>query len=161
MLALVVSFTTAAAAARPSECASPTEYRALSARTLQTQLVVAALACGYKQEYNAIITTFRPTFASLGAPLRAYFDRQFRARGEARLNQFITELANQESVRSNRDRHGYCAASASLFVEMSAIKAAEFNQLLTADTLGRHHHVALCAPPRIVPPARVMASATR
>lgn len=57
-LALAIVSMAPAEAARTA-CVSARDEVALNARVLQTELMVAALACGEQRRYNAFVTAFR------------------------------------------------------------------------------------------------------
>lgn len=98
-----------------AEPVSASERMALSARMLQTELMVAALSCDANARYNAFVHKFEDQLVSHGRALRGLFQRHFGAAGTARLTTFVTRLANQASLRSARAGADYCKGAARLF----------------------------------------------
>jgi len=139
---LLASMTQSVGAA---ECALPNEYRALGARVIQTRMMVTALACGSQTEYNTVVRGMRPALAEQAIALRRYFARHFGRRAEARMDQFITRLANEESSRSNANRSGYCAAGTALFQHLNVMSTRHFSDMLDDVALGANHRVKLCS----------------
>ncbi|MGH8658292.1 MAG: hypothetical protein ACREV4_07405 [Gammaproteobacteria bacterium] len=100
-------------------CAQPHEHTALSARVLQTELMVAALSCGNRPLYNAFVRKFRDDLVKQGHSLRLFFARHYADKGEKDLNILITRLANEASQRSNANRAAFCSQASSLFRQLS------------------------------------------
>ena len=120
-------------------CASDRDLAALNARVLQTELMVAALSCDEKQRYNTFVSTYRDVLLDRGQALQALFKRTHGAQATARLNAFITKLANDaaQQVRSRGD--DYCAFAGELFEEAIATSPREFNTITNKDWIaGRH-----------------------
>lgn len=92
-------------------CADQRERESLTVRNLQTRLMVAALTCGARDDYNAFVLRFRPALADHGGTMKSYFNRAFGKRSPSALNAYITEIANEASALSIADRPAYCAAS--------------------------------------------------
>lgn len=93
-------------------------------RTLQSELMVAALGCGHRGQYNAFAKTYRTDLQQNGVTLKSHFRAQHGAGGEQALNRYVTALANKASMRmaSNSD---YCEQT-----------GAVLDYLLNSDTAG-------------------------
>lgn len=92
----------------------------IEVRRLQTNLMVAALSCGARSQYNAFIQTHRSSLQSYGKAIKAEFRRRYGHAGRKQLNSFITRLANEASARSNADRDAFCADASALFAKANA-----------------------------------------
>lgn len=82
---------------------SAREQQALSFRHLQTELMVAALSCGqptYRSKYNDFVIRFRPHLWRNGRTLHGIFARTYGRQGKRRLDDYMTKLANEFSIRS-------------------------------------------------------------
>jgi hypothetical protein len=134
----------ALAAAPPAQagrmaCVSARDEIALNARILQTELMVAALACGEQERYNAFVTTFRREIAAHSSSLRRVFSRAYGPAGTRELNAFVTRLANDASIRSAAGSGRYCVTAAALIAEALATKPHDFERLTRSGSLhGRH-----------------------
>lgn len=119
---LIVPATSAQAVPCPSAGASQLTQGDISieVRRLQTDLMVAALSCGARSEYNNFILAHRPSLQKYGKAIRAEFRRRYGPNGSKRLNRFITRLANEASARSNADRDAFCANASALFAQAKA-----------------------------------------
>jgi hypothetical protein len=89
----------------------------IEVRRLQTNLMVAALSCHARSDYNEFITMHRPSLQSYGKTIQAEFRRRYGHESSKQLNRFVTRLANEASARSNADRDGFCAEAAGLFAK--------------------------------------------
>jgi hypothetical protein len=92
----------------------------IEVRRLQTNLMVAALSCGARADYNDFILTHRPSLQKYGKAIRAEFRRRYGKSGAKQLNRFITRLANEASAQSNADRDAFCANASALFTKANA-----------------------------------------
>ncbi|MBM3488239.1 MAG: hypothetical protein FJX67_16665 [Alphaproteobacteria bacterium] len=89
-------------------------------RALQTQLMVAALTCDARSEYNAFVQKFQGVLSRNGRALDAQFRRLHGAGSERILNRFVTELANESSQDSIRNRDAFCAESLKMLRETAS-----------------------------------------
>lgn len=118
--ALVVALMLPAAsalAASPKQCVSKTEKTALDTRVLQTELMVAALSCGQRDQYNAFVIAHKPHLQANGAALQKLFKRLHGAKGKSALNAFVTRLANEASQHSQEVKDTFCMTARQLFAE--------------------------------------------
>ena len=96
-------------------CSDPQDQVAVRVKTLQAELMVAALRCNSDQHYNTFVHKFESDLVVQGAQLRKYFSRAFGPESEFRLNKFVTYLANAASLRSIGMGKGYCDSANTLF----------------------------------------------
>ncbi|MCW8836674.1 MAG: hypothetical protein OQJ99_09960 [Rhodospirillales bacterium] len=125
-------------------CATPAERLALNARVLQSELMVAALSCGKNADYNAFVKKFQPQLVERGKSLRQFFVRLYGAKGETRLNAFVTRMANEASVRSLRQGGGYCDQAGALFSAALAMKASSLLTLISQTRFTQQHDYNVC-----------------
>lgn len=105
------------------------ETAAINARLLQTEMMVAALACDLRPRYNKAMRTFQNQLVGHGKVLRSIFRRDYGASAQRRLDKYITQLANDASSRSNYDRIAYCRTAMELFDDVLASPSGGFDQL--------------------------------
>lgn len=134
----------APAEAGRSACVSARDEIALNARVLQTELMVAALACGEQKRYNAFVTTFRRELAAQGGSLRRLFSRAYGSAGTREMNAFVTRLANDASIRSAAAGGRYCVGAAALMAEAMAAKPDDFERLTRSSRLSGRHGFPRC-----------------
>lgn len=108
MIGGVALAATIGGAAVAAECFGARERASLDVRVLQSKLMVAALMCNQRNEYNDFVVRFRPALRAHGRTLINYFDQTFDAAGKRQLDRFVTALANEASRESNIDRAGFC-----------------------------------------------------
>lgn len=128
---VAIGFALGGAAHAASSCADPRERNSLTVRTLQTQLMMAALSCGAREEYNAFVTSYRPHLADHGYTLKRYFQRAYGGRSQRALDHYVTELANQASRLSSADRTAFCGQSISSLNALLSADREERPRLLT------------------------------
>ena len=120
--AAIVAAMTLISSAQASECALSSEAAALRARVVQSQALVAALSCGEQARYNSFVAKYQRELVASGRALHQFFQRAYGQSGAAKLNRFVTEMANRESSRSMVDRAAYCSDAAALFDELAAAR---------------------------------------
>lgn len=117
-------------------CATEKEKLALDVRILQSDLMVAALTCGQKDQYNKFVTKFKPALIKNGKELQGYFNRVYGKKAAGQLNSFITQVANDSSTRSTQSKAvEYCATSSELFTKTLALKKASDLKKLTDEAV--------------------------
>lgn len=116
-------------AAHAIEPRNSSETAAVNARLLQTEMMVAALACDLRPQYNRAVRTFEKELVKHGRVLRKMFRRNHGASAQRHLDRYITRLANEASARSNYDRATYCRTAASLFGDVLASRSGGFDQM--------------------------------
>ena len=119
--AAVVATLLVSNAAQAQNCAAPDDVQALQVRVLQTELMVAALSCQQQDPYNAFVIRFQPTLAVHGKALKSFFKRIYGGSATAQLDDFVTRLANEASLRGMRDLKNFCGQSLELFKTIEAV----------------------------------------
>lgn len=132
--ALIGTLVTPGTAALAAPCAGvgqPSQADiSIEVRRLQTNLMVAALSCGARDDYNEFVLSHRPSLQKYGKAIRTEFRRRYGKSGDSKLNQFVTRLANEASARSNADRENFCAEATASFQE-AKVNGATLTKLVT------------------------------
>lgn len=128
-------------------CSRPAEQTALNVRALQTDLMVAALVCGMRAEYDTFMLAYRERFGRHAVALRTYFKRAHGASGEFHLNRLVTRLANEASSASATDRGLYCRSAGAMFDALDGATAPVLDGVIREPLLAARHGIAACAEP--------------
>lgn len=102
------------------------EQAALDVRYLQTELMVAALSCGrpdFHTRYNTFVAKFGDSLKRHSNVMKAYFTREYGAKGSQQMDTYVTRLANEASLRSMQQA-AFCQDSVALFERVTAIDSA-------------------------------------
>lgn len=145
MLAVITPISSAFAA---NQCANFREKEALDVRVLQTELMVAALSCGERVRYNDFVRRYQPQLKERSKDLRDYFSRIYKNKGEQRLNNFVTKLANQASKNSRQTSvTQFCRSANHIFVNaLSSSIPVKLTDIVSSDArFGMQHGVKSCA----------------
>lgn len=94
-------------------CVSIEEAHAFNVRSLQSQFMVAALACNQREAYNRFVSHFRSYLKIANAELVSYFSRI--GRGRSAVNAHVTDLANAAGLRRAESPASYCTRTWNLF----------------------------------------------
>ena len=111
-----------ATASLAEECSDPSK-QAFMVRALQTELMVAALTCKIRPDYNTFVSRFKSSLVRNGKVLRSYYKLQFGVESEKHLNAYVTKLANKASQRTINARVDYCDQAKQLFAEVLVSEA--------------------------------------
>jgi len=114
-----------AGSAIAASCNDRSDKAAFHVRALQTDLMVAALTCGARPEYNSFARKFQNTLINHGVALKALFRNLHGAGAEKALNAYVTALANRASERSIARRDQYCEHTLRTFTALSGLKPAD------------------------------------
>lgn len=135
-----------AGSALASSCATPTEIRAFQTRMLQTELMMAALACGESDRYNQFIRRFTPELTNGGNVMRGYFSRAYGGNaGATKLNAVMTSYANE----SSRDRTAvgdavFCSRANETFVAVLQVPGPQMVSHAGLSGNANRHGLAAC-----------------
>ena len=121
----------------------------IEVRRLQTNLMVAALSCGARQDYNAFVLTHRSSLQKYGKIIRAEFRRRYGKAGDSKLNKFVTRLANEASARSNANRDSFCADAATTF-QQAKVQDTSLTRMVTVPASRTQVASASCEMPSTV-----------
>ncbi len=87
----------------------PRGERAKAVRFLQSELMVAALACNARQHYGEFVKRYKVSLVSSGHDLKNHFEKVHgQKKGFAELNRFVTRMANKASGRMASLGAGFC-----------------------------------------------------
>lgn len=100
---------------------------AFHVRALQTELMIAALSCEARAHYNDFATKFQNVLIKQGRALKSRFHQTHgKAKGEKKLNAYVTALANKTSSRQISEGDKYCARAMRTFAQLSAMPLEHF-----------------------------------
>ena len=137
-------------------CLQPAEKTAFDIRALQSQLMVAALACGQQDDYNAFMRKFPNDLAAAFRGVAGHFRRTGGSQHQRQLDQYITNLANGQSQLSIARGSFFCREQAPLFqAAMAASNSTELAQV----SVTREVHQAFTDP--VCPASGTPRAATR
>ena len=105
----------ASSPAMAAACVTQKEDISLQTRTLQTELMVAALSCNEAARYNAFVKAYRPQLMESHSDISNYFKRTSTGSAKKDTNAFMTHLANDASLRSSKDKAAFCASAKKIF----------------------------------------------
>lgn len=146
-LAVAACLAASPASAASLRCESAKDGLAVNTRVLQTNLMVAALMCGERQNYNAFVTTFRNDIAAQGSSLKALFKRTYGGGGKRELNNFVTKLANDASMdcmKTAGAKERFCARARAAFADARATSPGRFADLVNKHKVSGAHTFANC-----------------
>ncbi len=87
---------------------------------LKSALMVGALTCGQQDRYDAFMTAFQPHVLAEQHVMDAYFRR---IGGQAKEDDYVTLLANNQSVNSEAEGALFCLNSAAEFKAVMSLQS--------------------------------------
>ncbi|MBV8537046.1 MAG: hypothetical protein JO128_15705 [Alphaproteobacteria bacterium] len=134
VFAVACSVAVALAVQARADCYTPAESAAVHVRMLQSELMVAALACrdsnpelGMIAGYNDFVRRLSPSLVRNSKLLQSHFRKTYGSAGEHRFEAFETALANAASKQSMASST-YCENSATLFQQVAVLQASDLEQ---------------------------------
>jgi len=122
------------AAASGLHCATSIERAAFEMRMLQTELMVAALACrgsgrrDFAGDYAVFVARHRASLKSHADLLRNLFRNRFGVGSETHLDRYVTALANGYSQASSGGSPAFCARFDMVFAHATSVTAADLGR---------------------------------
>jgi hypothetical protein len=110
VILVVLLLAPSAQAALPS-CKTQAEQNAMSVRAFQSFLMLAGVACNQADAYNRFMTRYKGQITDHSGALKSYFARVYPRSSDAKMNDFVTDLANAWSGVHLKNMQSYCKAS--------------------------------------------------
>lgn len=96
-------------------CLRPAERTAFDIRALQSQLMVVALSCQQHDSYNAFVTRFRSQLGEAHRGVTGYYQRASGRQAQREMDQYITNLANNQMQVGITQGSHFCQNQLPLF----------------------------------------------
>jgi len=145
MAAVLATALATPCAAETEDCIKRAEVEPLKVRLFQTELMVAALTCKRRGDYNLVMAKFGRELASRGRSLKVIFKRLYGPGAEPALNRFLTRLANEASLRSLHTAD-YCNGAGALFAKTLELKPHMLAGFVSSQSFSDDHGFGLCKP---------------
>lgn len=117
-------------ASAATSCMRSNERMAIEVRAMQTDMMVAALSCNARLEYNAFVTRFRSVLASHSHTLNGLFTRMYGKAGEREYLRYTTALANQASLASVTDTAQFCTSTVATLRQAVTVTLEDFESFV-------------------------------
>jgi hypothetical protein len=103
-----------------SACISSRERQAYEVYALRTEVLVGAQSCRMTDRFNVFASKFTRELTAEGRELRAYYQKTYGKGGDARLDDFVTQLANSSFVDGSGGGN-LCGATTALFNDVMEV----------------------------------------
>ncbi|QDH13712.2 hypothetical protein E3E12_05375 [Formicincola oecophyllae] len=110
------------ASAKDCGAAATADHGAFALEGLKSELMVTALACGQQERYNAFVMKFRPILLANEHTLDAYFRRTYGARGAKLRDDYVTQLADVQSLQGGKQGTLFCTQRTPMFDEVNVLQ---------------------------------------
>ena len=144
LTALLALSGTPAVGAGTAVCMRPGDEMAVNIRVMQSEMMVAALACDQAADYNAMVRKFQPDLVAGGAALKQMFRSAYGASAEHHLGRFVTVLANDAAQRSATEQAAFCTEASRVFERVKGMDRSEFRAFVAGAGYADRHGVSLC-----------------
>jgi hypothetical protein len=113
-------FSAEVAVAEP--CTSPVDQGAFDVAALKSELMLVALTCDMRPQYNAFIEKFRPDLVKEERALNGWFSRAYGRRATQQHDDYITNLANVESHVGLQRGNLFCKEYSPMFNTVAGLR---------------------------------------
>tara|TARA_A100001037_G_scaffold304230_1_gene340381 strand:+ start:1128 stop:1715 length:588 start_codon:yes stop_codon:yes gene_type:complete len=101
-------------------------------RKVQTTLMVAALSCGNRDNYNKFIVKFKGVLQRHGQVIKRDFIKRYGGvAGKKKLDKYVTALANEASSKSNLDYDAFCSKASYFYRSLKDKKPRELGSFVS------------------------------
>jgi hypothetical protein len=108
-----------------ASCVSPGTQQALEVVGLKSTLMVSALACGDREQYNQFMTRFQPHVFGQLHVLDGFFKQMHGRRGQTHEDDYMTSLANVQSTAGIHEGTNFCTSAQTVFSQVLALKTSD------------------------------------
>ena len=109
----------AAGPLRAEVCVSAAEEPDFAVQALKSTMMLTALTCGAQPKYNAVIRRFKADIHRSEIRVSHWFSQAYPREGQVRYDNFVSELANVQSLETARKlSEGYCSGAIKLFADI-------------------------------------------
>ncbi|MFT9296584.1 MAG: hypothetical protein ABF542_00545 [Gluconobacter sp.] len=123
-LACTTLFAAHATPAFAAECGNSPAHEAFDVAGLKSELMVTALSCKSQDRYNAFVAKFRPSLLDAEKRLDGYFRSTYGRRAQAAHDDYITQLADVQSLGGLKSGTVFCEQRTAMFDEIDALESA-------------------------------------
>ena len=132
-------------AAMASGCMRATEQQAFNVIGLKSSLMVAALSCSQRDQYDTFMTEFQPHILAEQHVMDGYFRRTGGHYGQAREDDYVTLLANSQSEAGITQGAVTCKNDTQIFQQVLALKTiTDLDQFATANPTAQPISITIC-----------------
>jgi hypothetical protein len=122
LLGLLGAAFLSAGAALAAPCATPIDRGAFDVAALKSELMLVALTCNMRDNYNQFIMQFRPDLVREERALNGWFSRAYGSHWRQQHDDYITNLANIESQAGLQRGTLFCQERSSMFPSVLALR---------------------------------------
>jgi hypothetical protein len=106
-----------------ASCGESSAHEAFDVQGLKSELMVTALSCNAKDQYDSFIGKFRPNLLAEEERLNGYFRTTYGKNAQREHDNYITELANVQSKGGLRAGTIFCQQRMAMFDEVGVLES--------------------------------------
>ncbi|WP_068168011.1 hypothetical protein [Neokomagataea thailandica] len=123
-LAFAIALVTGPTQSFAADCTNSPAHEAFDVAGLKSELMVTALSCKTQDRYNAFVSKFRPALLDAENRLNTYFRDTYGRRAQAAHDDYVTQLADIQSLGGLKSGTVFCAQREAMFDETAALQTA-------------------------------------
>lgn len=125
-------------------CANKNEMKALNFKSMQSNMMVGALACDERPNYNKLILRTREEMSDFGDVINAYFKKRYGSKYQDELDTFVTFIANKSTEESQGiNPLVYCDQTQGLLRAFLSADSEDLEEFAN-DNFSRFHGIKSC-----------------
>ncbi len=126
-------------------CAQPPELTAIEVEGLKSRLMVTALSCDARDQYNSFVERYRAALTADDRTLAGYFRRNYGRSAQAEHDNYITALANAQSQIGTQEGVTFCEQNVGRFADVLALQSAsQLASYASAKPIDQPYRFATC-----------------
>ncbi len=118
----MVAMPQGSARVRMSQTQRAAYQQAFNVIGLKSALMVGALTCDQRRQYDVFMTTFQPHILAEQHVMDSYFRRMNGWAGQSREDDFVTLMANNQSVSAQAQGADFCLNTSAEFTAVLALR---------------------------------------
>jgi len=134
-----------------AECGNSPAHEAFNVEGLKSELMVTALSCQTQDRYNAFVAKFHPALNDAETRLNNYFHTTYGRRAQAEHDDYITQLADIQSLGGLKSGTVFCTQRTAMFDEVEALETvSDLSHYAEAKDVAQPASYESCAAPKTV-----------
>ncbi|QDH16742.1 hypothetical protein [Swingsia samuiensis] len=105
-----------------ADCNNSPIHEAFAVEGLKSELMVTALSCKTQDQYNAFVAKFRPQLTEAEHSIDGYFRSTYGRRAQSAHDDYITQLADIQSLGGLKSGTIFCQQREAMFDEINSLE---------------------------------------
>lgn len=133
-----------AGSAISAPCLDWDQSRSLAAKAVQTRLMVAALSCGLRDQYNAFVSKFDRELVGHNSALMDWHRQNYGSGADRAYHNLMTRIANEASADNISATRQFCRQAGETLSFYLTASSQSISAMLPTSVTSRRYGIAAC-----------------